>query len=472
MKTLVLVLFVCLVAFTGTVKAQYPGEWLCDNSYQDCRTPILKAIGAEPVTGGIDVSYWFMTDWRYASALIAAHNRGVPIRIIFDTSADTYSSNKYLHDRMASAGIPMRTHISPPYINHWKMFLFAGQRKLNFSAGNFANGSYSPTAAYTGYVDEAVYFTDDAKIVNAFEHAFDSRWINTSRFRNYANINGPLVREYPMYDADPDLYFGPNQNFADRLVQEIGLENQQIDAVIFRITSPQIPNALMAAVRRGVKVRLINEPRQYRNTSYFRDSYYIDQLYKAGVSIKMKNNTTGQDMHQKSVVLYGRGMVEFGSGNWTRSSASGQEEHNIFTTQPWFKNWFVAQFERKWNNEKADGTPIGTVMYKPFVPEAPSTPTYISPAQGAVNVPQTVTLRWEGGDWAHKYDIYLDTTSQFTHPEVVNYIPGAASAGIVSTKESYTFSGLLPGRRYYWKIVNKTMADVVRSGPVRYFTTQ
>ena len=399
-----------------------------------------------------------------------------------DLTADSYNGNKYCRDLMANAGIPMRTHISPPYINHWKMFIFAGQRQMNFSAGNFANGSYSPTTPYTGYVDEAVYFTEDPTILNAFENAFDSRWINTTRFRNYVNINGPLVRNYPMYDANPDLVFSPGQNFEDRLVNEINKETLQIDAAIFRITDPKIPMALIAALKRGVKVRIINEPRQYRNPHYVLDAYYVDQMWKAGAEIKMKNNIGGQDMHQKSVILYDLGEVEFGSGNWTDSSAYGQDEHLLFTKEPWMVAWFIAQFNRKWNNEKIDGTPIphpsvnGVVspypMFKEFVPGVPEKPISLSPAQGAVNVPHTMTLRWEGGNYAYKYDIYLDVNPQFTHAIVVNYMPGKASMGVVSTKESYSFYNLLPNKTYYWKIESKTMADVVRSGPVRYFTTQ
>ena len=40
-------------------------ERLCDNSFEDCRASILSLIRAERV--GIDVSFWFMTDWRYSS---------------------------------------------------------------------------------------------------------------------------------------------------------------------------------------------------------------------------------------------------------------------------------------------------------------------------------------------------------------------------------------------------------------------
>src|SRR5687768_1723413 len=42
-------------------------ERLCDNSFEDCRASILALIRAERV--GIDVSFWFMTDWRYASEI-------------------------------------------------------------------------------------------------------------------------------------------------------------------------------------------------------------------------------------------------------------------------------------------------------------------------------------------------------------------------------------------------------------------
>jgi hypothetical protein len=466
--------------------AQEQGEWLCDSSYQDCRTSIIKAINNEPVTGGIDVSYWFMTDYRYVDALIGAWKRGVPVRVIVDTLADSYSANKYQRDRMVAAGIPIRTY-SGPAINHWKMFLFAGQRKMNFSAANFATGSYSPVVPYTQYVDEAIYFTTDAGIVNSFQTKFDDRWTNTVRFKNLANITGPLTRKYPVYPIDPSLNFVPEQSFEERLRRQIALEGPNpnnralvpgIDAIIFRVTSTKISDALIARVKAGVPVRLITEKRQYRSSKYFWDAYNIDRMYKAGVHIKMKNNVTEQDMHQKSIILHTQGrsatpspMAVFGSANWTDDSASPQEEHNYFATEPWMVEWFIEQFQRKWNNRKANGTPIGSEMFIPFKPLPPDAPSYVSPANNAVGVGTSVTLKWEGGWWAHKYTIYLDTTATFGAPRVVDFMPGTATAGVTTAKESLTVTGLLPSTTYYWKIVSKTMADVPKSGPTRYFTT-
>ena len=480
---------VCLLtAGVGAAAAQQPapamcagpGECLCDNSYQDCRTPILELIRNERV--GIDVSFWFMSDSRYASELIKKFNEKVPVRVIVDTEADaSYGGNAAVRKMLSDAGIPIRDCVTSAGINHWKMMLFAGQGKVQFSASNYANGSFSPIVPYLEYVDEAIYFTDDAPIVQSFMTKFDGHWIDTSSFRNLANITTPLVRKYPIYPIHPDLNFVPDQHFENRLRTEVGYETDQIDAIIFRITSDKIPNALIERHLAGTKVRLITEEMEYRNEGKFWDAYNVDRMYMAGIPIKVKNNVTEQDVHQKSMVLHGRSrapggaagpMAVFGSSNWTTSSSTGQREHNYFTRKPWMVDWFIDQFNRKWNNTKADGSPIGTAVFVPFKPRPPAAPINAAPANDALGVDgASVTLQWEGGYWAHKYDIYLDTTSAFTAPLVADYMPSFDTSGVHSRKETYTFTGLTPGVTYYWRVVGKTMANMTAQGPVWRFTT-
>src|SRR6185295_11014553 len=52
-----------------------------------------------------------------------------------------------------------------------------------------------------------------------------------------------------------------------------------------------------------------------------------------------------------------------------------------------------------------------TTENQPFVPLAPDQPLNLSPANSAPGQPTTLTLQWEGGPWAHKYDIYFGTSS-------------------------------------------------------------
>ena len=456
---------------------------LCDNSYEDCRAPIIQLIRNENV--GIDVSFWFMTDTRYSSEIISRWRAGVPVRVLLDLRADTnYPANASVRQTLIDAGIPIR-HKTTTGINHWKMMLYAGQGMVHFSAANFANGSYSPVTPYTRYVDEAIYFTNDPSVVQSFMTKYDDLWTNTTHYQSLANV-GPLTRNYPTYPMDPELNFPPDQDYQDRLVSLMRQETVGIDVVMFRITSGKVPDEVIRRRQAGVPIRLITDQDQYRNTTYMWHSYNIDRMYVAGVAVKWKRDEGDieEDMHQKSVVLHGLRRSVFGSSNWTSSSSDTQREHNYFASAQWIYDWFVAQFDRKWNNLTATGAPIGTTMFENFVPGWPETPVNVSPANAALGVGTSVALRWEGGWWAHKYDIYFGTTNP---PPLVaqNYMPGSATAGVSSTKESFNpcspptgFTsvcpgGLEPGTTYYWRIRGKTMVGDTRaiSGPVWSFTT-
>src|SRR6185295_2995177 len=165
--------------------------------------------------------------------------------------------------------------------------------------------------------------------------------------------------------------------------------------IMYRITNQRYTDTTIDAVNRGVPVRLIHEPDEYRNPARQWDSWNVDRLYMAGVQIKMRKHL-GLN-HQKSLVLYGKGMTIFGSSNWSWPSFNFQEEHNYFTTKPWFFQWFVDQFNRKWNS---------ATEFEPFVPQPPDAPVNLAPANGTT-AGQAVTLTWEGGRWAHKYDLYF-----------------------------------------------------------------
>jgi phosphatidylserine/phosphatidylglycerophosphate/cardiolipin synthase-like enzyme len=455
-------------------------ERLCDNAFEDCRTPILDMIRAERV--GIDVSLWFMTDTRYSTEIIRRWQAGVPVRVLVDLRADaSYAANATVRQSLINAGIPIR-HKTTNGINHWKMILYAGQAKVHFSGANFANGSYSPITPYASYVDEAVYFTDDPAIVHSFMTKFDDLWTNTTHYANVANVTA-LTRHYPTYPMDPGLNFPPDQDYQDRLVSAIRQETGQIDAMMFRITSNKVPDELIRRAQAGVPVHLITDRRQYRNTTYFWHAYNIDRMAAAGILIMWKE-AGDQDMHEKAVILYGLDMAVFGSSNWTSSSSDTQREHNYFTRKSWFVDWFAAQFLRKWLNRRADGTTISPAIYRYYTAGWPEMPANLSPSNGTANVGSAVTLRWEGGWWAHKYDVHFGTTNP---PPLVaqDFMPGAATAGVVSTKESFNpcappapFAsacpgGLAPGTTYYWMIRGKTMLGDSRriTGPVWSFTT-
>ena len=454
-------LFVVLSAFPTPARAQGV-ERLCDPGNEDCREILIAYIRAEQV--GLDVAFWFMEDSYIAGEVIKRHQAGVPVRVLMDTQANASTPRNI--DRLAelkAAGVPMREKVTGGIL-HWKMMLFAGQNIVEFSGANFSSDAWLYTGApYTNYVDEAIYFTSDASVVNSFRTKFDDLWVNTSGYANYANISGPLTRNYGIFTKDPELNFPPLESFADRSVQHYNLEQQKLDVIIYRITDQRHTNAVIAAAQRGIPVRLITEPQQYRDPNRLWHSWNIDRLYMAGVQIR--NRAHAGLNHQKLTLYYSQGISVLGSSNWTSPSDNSQEEHNYFTTKPHIFTWLVDHFERKWNNS------AGVAESAPFTPLPPDAATAPSPSNGAQLVPATtVTLKWHAGFWAHNYDIYFGTSPQ--PPLLAADQMLGPSQSEVDLKEFTVPAALQPGTTYYWRIVSKTMANKTASSQIFTFSTE
>ena len=151
------------------------------------------------------------------------------------------------------------------------------------------------------------------------------------------------------------------------------------------------------------------------------------------------------------------GLTIFGSSNWSWQSFNYQEEHNYFTNKTWFFQWFVDQFNRKWNS---------ATEYEAFVPLPPSVPTNQAQSNGGV-AGVSAMLKWEGGGWAHKYDVYLGT-----NPNSLSRVATDLVTGTIGPEggETRIVSGLQSGITYFWRVVSKTMANQTADGPVWSFT--
>jgi phosphatidylserine/phosphatidylglycerophosphate/cardiolipin synthase-like enzyme len=466
MRSLAIVPVAALLLVLHTSRAT-AADRLCDPAFENCRTPLLDLIHQETV--GIDVGFWFMEDARYSSALIERWRAGVPVRVVFDNRAISqygYSAAAVPIQQLRDAGVPMRHKTGSAGIFHFKTMIFAGQNVVEFSAANFSAPAFAPIEPYVNYVDEVIAFSDDPSLVNSFKTRFDDVWTDQStgseKFADYANVVRPLERSYPTYAIDPELNFVPWNNFRSRSLAAYREETAGIDSVMYRITDRQHTDELIRTVARGVPVRLISEPQEYRNPGKLWDSWNVDRLYMAGVQVRMRHHAGLT--HEKLTVLRGQQLAIFGSSNWTSASATGQHEHNIFTRRSWWYTWFADHFDRKWNN--AGPSP----ETEPFVPLPPDTPVLKVPAGAATNQPLTVTLKWYAGKWAHKYDVYFGTD-----PSNLTRIVDDRELGPSESASDYvtwTVSGLADSTTYYWQVTGRTMANLERTSDIASFRTQ
>jgi HKD family nuclease/regulation of enolase protein 1 (concanavalin A-like superfamily) len=442
-----------LMAAPARLEAQViTAERLCDSSIEDCRQTLINLIRAETV--GIDVGFWFMEDSRYATELIRKWQAGVPIRVIIDTKANTnYPGNVPNINALRNAGIPMRRTVSRYF--HWKAMIFAGQNVVQFGSANYSPHAFAPQQPLVDFLDETILFSNEAAIVDSFKRRFDDYWTDTSAFREHANPI-PLVRSYPAdLPVHADLNFPPHQDFGSRSVARYNAEPPAdqgggIDTIMYRITDSRHTDAVIAAHLRGVPVRLITEPNQYREPARWAHSYNVDRLYTAGVPLRHRRHLGAN--HQKTTLLRSQRMAIFGSHNWTHTA--GQYEHSYFTTKDWIYDWFATQYDRKWNSDTET---------EPFVPLPPDTPLYVQPSSGALVTDDSVTLSWNAGLWAHKYDIYFGADP---NPPLLVADLELGNSTTASDLVTYTVTGLVQNQTYYWRVVSKTMANVARTGSV------
>lgn len=450
-----------ILAATGVLLASpvSGAERLCDPSAEDCRAILLNLIQNE--TTRIDVAFWFMEDSRYSNAIIQRFQAGVPVRVLVDQRANpAHPINAQILDQLKAAGIPMRQRFTGGIL-HWKMMLFAGQGEMEFSGADYSAYGLVYVTQYTNFEDEAILFSDELATLHSFMERYDDLWTDTTYYSNYANVSGALKRQYQSYPIDPQMNFPPSVSYRDRAVAAYNAENSSIDVNMFRITDQAHSNAIIAAVQRGVKVRLITEQEEYRNADRLWDAWNVDRMCVAGVAIRQRGHQ-GLN-HEKIVLLRGQAMVIFGSSNWTTPSDQSQEEHNEFTTKPYMYGWLSDQFLRKWNNT---GPSPETAPFHPLPPDATS---YASPGNSATNVSaSSATLAFDAGPFAHLYDICLGTSS---NPGLIAVDVGLGPTAPGESPRTYQLPALAPGTTYYWKVVAKTMAEQQTAGAVWSFTT-
>ncbi len=130
-----------------------------DNVFQR----IVRALDAALKTA--DLCVFTITDDRITKAIIAAHQRGVAIRIVSDNDkANDLGSDI---ERLARSGIAVRVDRSPVHMHH-KFAIFDGALLLT--------GSYNWTRSANEENAENILLTDDEALVKAFAGEFEHCW--------------------------------------------------------------------------------------------------------------------------------------------------------------------------------------------------------------------------------------------------------------------------------------------------------
>lgn len=139
-----------------------------------------------------------------------------------------------------------------------------------------------------------------------------------------------------------EAYFSPHDACVTRINRLFSGSRKSVDVCVFTITDDRIKDAIIAAHRRGIAIRIISD-----NDKSGDLGSDVDQLARIGVPVRV--DQTEYHMHHK-YAIYDNKQLLTGSYNWTRSAANYNEENFIVTRDMVLLKSFRAAFEKLWND--------------------------------------------------------------------------------------------------------------------------
>lgn len=138
------------------------------------------------------------------------------------------------------------------------------------------------------------------------------------------------------------VLFSPKGGISKELVRLTQAAAKEISVAAYAFSSKYLGNALVKAIKRGVKVRLILDMDNAKK------SYSIDEwLIENGIDIRFIKLKRGS-MHHKILIVDGVHLMT-GSYNFTNDSEFRNHEAAIFTDDGNLIASFFAEFEHLWS---------------------------------------------------------------------------------------------------------------------------
>lgn len=179
-------------------------NFLPSSAKDDYGRKAMGAINAENVK--LDIDMFRITNAAITDATIAAFRRGVPVRLIVDSSE--YSNparvwDRYNVDRLFAAGVPVKITRHGGE-NHEKSVLFYGQGLAVWGSSNWSSNSFNTQQEHNFFSTAAVkpWFFD------WFANQFERRWNSPQEYRAFVPI-GPGA---PVNKTPANAATGQNQS--------------------------------------------------------------------------------------------------------------------------------------------------------------------------------------------------------------------------------------------------------------------
>ncbi len=289
-------------------------------------TEMLRAIDA--ARARLDVAAYDRDLWGMRDALIAAHRRGVAVRMVVE--ADSLDRPEI--QALVDAGIPLAAD-QPDGLMHDK-FVIIDRRQVWTGSFNF-----TLNAAYLN--DENLIALTDPDIAAVFEAEFEEMFVD-GLFGAYSPDGTGARFEVAGPDGTPipiEIYFSPDDGALARIVELVRGAQESVRFMAFSFTTDEIGDALLELAEGGIEVQGVFDESQLRSNT---GSEY-EWLLGAGLDVRIDGNEN--KLHHKVIIIDGE-IVITGSYNFSLSAETRNDENLVIIFNEKVAEAFLKEWER------------------------------------------------------------------------------------------------------------------------------
>jgi phosphatidylserine/phosphatidylglycerophosphate/cardiolipin synthase-like enzyme len=301
-------------------------------------------------TSRIDAAVYGLNRQRIVDALIAAHQRGVAVRVVGDDQAAVGAYSDH-YGQLAASGVTVITDTSTSKIQHNKFLVFDGQVTWTGSTNLTDTG-------LTLNANSSMVITDTT-LASSYTAEFEEMW--GGRFDGDKTINTIQHLEYAGLLVES--YFPPTDLPAFEVWLELAKAEETIHFAMFYWTDALLSERVVERLAAGVQVYGVWDQLGAANASS-----QDEMLCAAGARIGIED-LPGK-VHHKFAVLDVEGddpVVILGSYNWTAGGAYDNDENTLIVHDRALARAYLAEWQRLWESLAADRICEAAAVYLPLV---------------------------------------------------------------------------------------------------------
>jgi phosphatidylserine/phosphatidylglycerophosphate/cardiolipin synthase-like enzyme len=277
----------------------------------------------------LDVAVYEFNWQPLADALLAAHARGLTVRLVTDTDSMSQDTIRQLK----AAGVPV-VEDARDAIMHDKFVILDGAAVWTGSM-NFTHSD-----AYRN--NNNVLYLRSTRLAQNYTREFEEM------FKGYdfgaasaANTPNPVIT---LDGTRLENYFAPEDEVAGQILPVLRAAERSIFFMAFAFTRQDFADALLERAADGVNVRGVFETRQIAAGA----NQAWDLLTIGGLAANVRQDGNPYNLHHK-VFIVDEAIVITGSYNFSRNADERNDENVLIIHSPAIAAAYLAEWEKVWD---------------------------------------------------------------------------------------------------------------------------